>query len=120
VCVDRIQGEFVAGGQFDHFGASCFQLAAQRFMLGLGDLEIRFTEKTQITPTCRAFRLVPATGARRADYHASQCIDHGVTVGARFDEIFGLRISEFPGSDRHRENLNRPTQRKQSMANAAP
>jgi hypothetical protein len=43
-------------------------------------------KKSQVTPTRHAFRLIPSSGARRADEHTLQFFHHRVAIETSFSD----------------------------------
>src|SRR5271169_4648248 len=80
VGVDRVEGKFWRGCEFDDFRSGSREFAAERVMLRLSRCEVGRMMKAEIAPPRDAFRLVPSSGARGGHQHALERADHGVSV----------------------------------------
>src|SRR5579862_7379206 len=85
VGVDSIEGESGIGREFDDFGASGLQLAAECVVLRLSGCEVWGVMEPELLPTSGALELIPSGGTRKTDQDALKRGDHGVSV----EDCFG-------------------------------
>jgi len=56
--------------------AGSLEFAAESFVLGLGECEIRLMMETEFLPMRHTFRPIPSRSGGRADHHALERADH--------------------------------------------